>query len=79
MSTSSNLYAEKVFSEHPIALWALDDKADYLSLITESQRSSANWPTPIGAVAEQIFLKTSPFPNSVTQELAMKHLVKLFV
>ena len=72
MSTSSNLYAEKVFSEHPIALWALDDKADYLSLITESQRSSANWESPTrsgsitGAVAEQVFLKTSPFPTSIT-------------
>lgn len=75
MSSSSNLYAEKVFSEHPIALWALDDKADYLSLITESQRSSANWESPTragsitGALAEQVFLKTSPFPNSVTNIL----------
>lgn len=38
MSISSNLYAEKVFGEQPIALWSLDDKADYISLITEGQR-----------------------------------------
>jgi hypothetical protein len=69
MSTSSNLYAEKVFSEHPIALWALDDKADYLSLITESQRSSANWQKTDGALAERAFLKTSPFPTSITNIL----------
>jgi hypothetical protein len=69
MSTSSNLYAEKVFSEHPIALWALDDKADYLSLITESQRSSANWKETVGTVPEQLLLKTSPFPTSVTNIL----------
>jgi len=69
MSTSSNLYAEKVFSEHPIALWALDDKADYLSLITESQRSSANWKTTDGTLAEQVFLTTSPFPTSITNIL----------
>jgi hypothetical protein len=69
MSSSSNLYAEKVFSEHPIALWALDDKADYLSLITESQRSSANWKKTDGALAERAFLKTSPFPDSVTNIL----------
>ena len=38
MSSPSNLYAEKVFAEHPVALWALDDKLDYLGLITEAQR-----------------------------------------
>ena len=31
MSTPSNLYAEKVFAEHPIGLWALDDNVDYIS------------------------------------------------
>jgi len=39
MSNPSNLYAEKIFSEHPLALWALDDKLDYISLITEAQRN----------------------------------------
>ena len=46
MSTSSNLYAEKVFSEHPTGLWALDDNSDYVSLISESQRvlsDSTKW------------------------------------
>lgn len=45
MSSPSNLYAEKIYSEHPLALWALDDNVDYLSLITESQReiSSPAW------------------------------------
>lgn len=38
MSTPSNLYAEKVFAEHPTGLWALDDNSDYISLISESQR-----------------------------------------
>jgi hypothetical protein len=33
MSNPSNLYAEKVFAEHPTGLWALDDKADYISII----------------------------------------------
>jgi hypothetical protein len=44
MSTSSNLYAEKVFAEHPTGLWALDDKADYVSLISEAQRVLSNIP-----------------------------------
>ena len=41
MSTASNLYAQKVFSEHPISLWPLDDTADYVSLISEFQRNVA--------------------------------------
>jgi len=39
MTTPSNLYAEKVYSEQPLALWALDDKSDYISLISELQRN----------------------------------------
>lgn len=65
MSTASNLYAEKVFSEHPLVLWALDDKADYISVITEQQRSFANWQV-VGGTTEQSNSTTSPFPNSVT-------------
>ena len=42
MSTPSNLYAEKVFAEHPTGLWALDDNADYISLISEQQRNLSN-------------------------------------
>ncbi len=51
MSSPSNLYAEKVFSEHPTGLWALDDQADYVSLISESQRNLSNW-TVIGGTYE---------------------------
>ena len=43
MSNPSNLYAEKVFAEHPTVLWALDDTADYVSLITEQQRNFSSW------------------------------------
>ena len=43
MSNPSNLYAEKVFAEHPTGLWALDDRADYISLLSESQRNLSNW------------------------------------
>lgn len=45
MSTPSNLYAEKVFSEHPIALWALDDKCDYISYVSESNRRFYDYTT----------------------------------
>ena len=38
MATTSNLYAEKVFAEHPLGLWALDEPADYVSLINDLDR-----------------------------------------
>jgi hypothetical protein len=49
MSNPSNLYAEKIFSEHPLVLWALDDKADYVSLITEAKRNVESQWTVTGA------------------------------
>ena len=33
----SNLYAEKVFAEHPLSLWSLDDNADYIALIQSNE------------------------------------------
>lgn len=43
MSRPSNIYAERVFSEHPLALWALDDDASYLSLMSENNRQMSSW------------------------------------
>jgi hypothetical protein len=48
MTTSLNLYATKVFSEQPTALWALDDTTDYVSLISSTNQNLNNW-TPDGA------------------------------
>ena len=39
MSVVSNLYAAKLYSEHPIAIWPLDDDVSYISLITNQQRT----------------------------------------
>lgn len=69
MSSPSNLYAEKVFSEHPLSLWPLDDKADYISLINESQRDVSDW-TISGGTAESITnIFDEPFPNSSVTKL----------
>ena len=38
-TTSSNLYAEKVFAEHSLSLWHLDDVVDYISLVSEAERN----------------------------------------
>jgi hypothetical protein len=43
MSILSNLYAERVFSEQPTALWALDDDIDFVSLIGQGDRSFNGW------------------------------------
>lgn len=65
MSSPSNLYAEKVFSEHPASLWALDDKADYISLIKEdTHRDFADWQI-IGGTSEQALnITNQPFGES---------------
>jgi hypothetical protein len=66
MSNPSNSYAEKVYSEHPLALWALDDQADYISLITEEQRNiSLVWDGTGGGSLPAITDITAPFQNSI--------------
>jgi hypothetical protein len=43
MSTPSNLYAEKIFAEHPDNLWALDEDVHYYSRLSENSRKIENW------------------------------------
>ena len=65
MSNPSNLYAEKVYSEHPLVLWALDDTVDYKSLISEARRNLATLWTPTNAALATSFEDlTEPFPDS---------------
>jgi hypothetical protein len=74
MSSPSNLYAEKIYAEHPIALWPLDDKADYISLIDESDRDVSNWKDasgdPLGIFAVTFTdINDEPFPESQTTKV----------
>jgi hypothetical protein len=70
MSSPSNLYAEKVFAEHPLALWSLDDAVDYLSLITESQREILEPSWSIENVSDYYEgIITGPFPISITNTI----------
>lgn len=66
MSNPSNLYAEKIYAEHPLVLWALDDKADYISLITEEQRDIDDLWTTTGGTTSIGVISGDPFPESVT-------------
>jgi hypothetical protein len=43
MATPLNLYATKVFAEQPLGLWALDDKADYISFLDPTDQDLALW------------------------------------
>jgi hypothetical protein len=69
MSNPSNLYAEKVFSEHPIALWPLDDIADYVSLISEQNRDFTLWEIDNGSAEEIPSILDEPFPNSFVSKV----------
>ena len=69
MTNPSNLYAEKIFAEHPLSLWALDDKADYISLISESQRDLSNWTVSGGSSLEYTDIFDEPFPYSYTGKI----------
>lgn len=67
MSISGNFYADKVYSEHPIALWPLDEQVYYLSLIDDNDRLFSNW-TLTNATSNDsptIPDAEAPFPNGV--------------
>ena len=70
MSTPSSLYAEKIFSEHPIAFWPLDDKADYVSLISETNRSLTAWSISNGSAEPITNILDEPFPESHTSKIS---------
>jgi hypothetical protein len=58
----SNLYAARIFAEHPIALWALDDNFDYISLLSESYKNLENWELE----------NLEVFSNSIPENLPIK-------
>jgi hypothetical protein len=70
MFTPSNLYAEKVFSEHPLSLWPLDDQVDYVSLISEAQRDLTDeWVITGGTATASLNILEQPFTSSVITQL----------
>lgn len=66
MSSPSNLYAEKIFSEHPSILWSLDDTLDYISLLSDSQRDLTNWNISGGIAEIDNSLLDEPFVSATT-------------
>jgi hypothetical protein len=68
MSNPINFYASKIFAEHPLALWSLDDRADYISLISEADQDLSDWTVSNAVVENAVLLSdnpsTAPFPNA---------------
>ena len=65
MSNPSNLYAEKIYAEHPMAFWALDDQADYITLVSDFSRDLTNWKEIQNGSASIYSLDSNaPFPES---------------
>ena len=75
MSSPSNLYAEKIYAEHPKFLWALDDKADYVSLISELNRDTSFWSIENGSSQETEELPDAPFPSSIINKITPNSVV----
>jgi hypothetical protein len=73
MTAVSNLYAAKVYSEHPIAIWPLDDDASYISLISNVQRKFEpsspypGWSISGGTANDDLSLpnQRSPFDSNI--------------
>jgi hypothetical protein len=75
MSNPSNLYAEKVFAEHPLALWTFDEDVDYLTRIS-ADRNILSWGVSSlstvdytsGEVSDEEAVGT-PFPEIPAQKI----------
>lgn len=67
MANPSNLYAEKIFGEHPLALWALDDQVEYISLINNTQRYVESWTVTGGTATNETSISNEPLPEIVTK------------
>jgi len=78
----SNLYASKIFAEHPVALWALDDEAYNPSLFTVQQKSIsslsiedfAEWVS-----ASSITTTSAPLPEESSAVLSRTDINENFV
>ena len=61
MSTPLSLYTTKILSEHPLAVWALDDQADYVSILGAEGRDISLWSSDLETIViEESSELTSP-------------------
>lgn len=50
MSVVSNQYANKIFSQHPIGCWPLDEDVSFVSLCNQSVRDLSSWSETNGSI-----------------------------
>ena len=63
MTTPSNLYANLVFSEHPISLYALDDDVSYISLISSEKRLFGSGGWQVNSASATVFDDSPDLPD----------------
>lgn len=54
MSTPLSLYASRILNEHPLAAWSLEDQADYVSIMSDSDRDLSLWSISSGDCQESV-------------------------
>jgi hypothetical protein len=67
MTVLSNLYSEKIITEHPIGLWMLNDELTYTPKINEVDRIFSNtsqWTITNGSAETESSTPLTPFTNS---------------
>ena len=52
--TVSNLYASKIFAEHPISLWTLDEDFAFVNLLSASTQNLSTWSITNGTSASVV-------------------------
>jgi hypothetical protein len=53
MSTPLGAYTAKILKEHPLAIWSLEDQADYVDILTDSNRDLSFWDEDTATVSEE--------------------------
>jgi hypothetical protein len=60
----SNLFASRVYSEHPLALWALDDELYFTSLVSQANKNIELWTLTNSQIAASAsYASETPMPD----------------
>lgn len=71
MTQPSNLYSTRLYSEHPIGLWPIDDDLTFLSLIPKAGRDLRTWQGTVTEYGfEDDFVSNPPFDQEKTYEVS---------
>ncbi len=74
MITNSNLYAERIFSEHPLALWPLDENITYLQLFSTPRQdlgNGTNWILTNLTESLPVTYSNTPIPSSSSSRFSL--------